>query len=1309
MMMESRDDVPTTTSSSVEEHCDTQEERLGEEHQDQSNAVTKKNDSMTWLNDEVAYLMTAVLKEKKESEKLDKGGTDPKQEMKLQQSWEVLKKDTKKKDTQILELQETVKRMRIQTQDIFARNEELVKENEVLAWNVTMLEDSNQECLRIRREAEEKTAPLEEEINSLSQQVDELTESTKQLEKVKMKLNKELDETQLELKTSQSSNESLTTSTIGQQDHITALCSYISELEAKEDGLTKTNSLLSETIEEARKRSKESASKVEEAKELAELVTDLQASNEKLSQSLKTTDSTNKELKEQVEFLQKEYDACITVKEVESKARTALVAHLQESNEKLTDSLTITQDVNSKLKKEVEDIQKAYDDCIALKEEEGKVNSSLIKDLQDSNKKLTESLLSTDQLLSGRIADLETEKKDLEREKMILQEENDASKRNTEDFVSLLENENRESTARISSIDASNKILDKALKKTRQLLSNCKSENEDLRTLIAEHELRITRQSQKLFDSAAKNAVLQRDNTEFRVEIETARRNHRECVAEKETEAKQYASEILRLNESHEKQVKKLEGHFDMLEANEQVLECEKSKLNAAIEDVRKSHDEYVAEKEEETRQYSYTVTHLQSSIEELEEALKSTNQDLDASKNVNEMKDTLIEEQEARSSDLLRSISSLEKQAESSKACNMKLKNKVEKAIKKNAMLASYLGDEKEKFTTEIKYWKDMNDNLFDALNSTNENLDSARSTNEELTTSNEKLQLKITALSEKISEQELAASETILGLKTTLESLAIENKDLYQKCSDLAAEEKEQKQIISALSDERTKVEGTIQELSNTIERLQNDAKISEKKNRDIDFKLQTQLNKHVTETLDSKNRLRDLEQHLQKAQQELKDSIVAKEKMFADSQRKEREMKFSKEEVTLKLEADIKNLKKANERLQAEYEELASENEEQRKRYALLSELLSDLKESNKHLNKVVEELGYKLQAAEKENDNLNIKLEDQQHQHETDRFEIQKRYIEIEQSLKSVEHEYSESIFTNAKLLAEQQERLEKAESLKNYAISDLTKTVRHLEQENESLTSQLETVKAQYASLEDHIGEAKKMFKVRVEETENRMHVIRKAKNDLQAQLKEAHDHNNRQTRLLLGMEKERQSLVAIHNDQQTSSAPQLLLLSEGILSESSSEEETAVPPTSKSLEDPIQKIASLAFSSMSLTHTTSDDSSLSTSSSCDGALSVSQSEGPSLLVVVESSSSDDSDDEGSSSTTASTSIGNTATTNTSSIGNDSGEWFLEWMGDRKDPDVEAILFLEDDSIDGVPTPRAKGSNNAQKFSLFSFH
>lgn len=226
----------------------------------------------------------------------------------------------------------------------------------------------------------------------------------------------------------------------------------------------------------------------------------------------------------------------------------------------------------------------------------------------------------------------------------------------------------------------------------------------------------------------------------------------------------------------------------------------------------------------EQTKVMGKEVEELTKNNQNVYQSLKNTQQLLDDTRKSNGKLNSKVEKQRAKIVELNEQLGDFESDMQDLEEANSELVRKFDYALKKNASMQVYLEEEKDKFCSEISYWKSMNEQLYESLSTTKEKVDSSQKTIRALELQDTKHQATIAELATQIidNENQHAASkieqeDRIAFLERQAESL----QERYSKVTKSFNEHRDEYDIMVA---EKIESQHTIKKLNAMIDNLNN-----------------------------------------------------------------------------------------------------------------------------------------------------------------------------------------------------------------------------------------------------------------------------------------------------------------------------------------------------------------------------------------------------------------------------------------------------------------------------------------------------
>ena len=719
--------------------------------------------------------------------------------------------------------------------------------------------------------------------------------------------------------------------------------------------------------------------------------------------SNKTLQTSNLELTGRSDNTQKQLDQTLSEKEKLStvnEAHSLKLSALSNRINELETRETSLECSNKELQEANEKIQKLYDDFLARQDEDGKSSVVQISTLQNSNDMLTQSVKDKE----NRIAELEQQEKTLENMNSSLKEDFEDSQKQLDRMIAankaLTETSKKEQvkmatySREVAKLQSKESYLEGVVEELRDELvesrkMHCefKEQKEDeaseltskisiLQELNGNLEETIKVNQQQILELEKTEKCLEASNAQLKKEISDSQVTHNEAVANQKEETKLVSHEMTRLRKVNSELSQSLETSKQRvaeLEPNKKFLEIENQNLKHEIEEARKSNDELVEQKKKDSFVYSHEINRLKDTNEKLKTLAKNTDNLFVESKAVNKKLNAEIDQEKQKSADLSTHICKLESKVESVKRSNKLLKSRLEEAIKKNSDLGVHLGDEKRRFASEISYWKDMNEKLFESLSTAKQNLDTARTSYEKQAASHKQMESEVASLTEKLYEQGSQATEEAFAKQESIESLERTNKKLLDKRNELDMECKEKQTTIAKLSSQLAEKKETIEALENEIKDLNQQVKLEKTKSSDLTKQIQED-ELHFTAALNAgKERCLKLEHSLTTIEGKLKDSTAANTKLIAEGKDRREKIKKLREVVILDLRMDIRKLEAENEMLHDKLDEAKAQ----------FSGLKNRIDESKKKFKAKIKEQEQTIDVGSKKKKALEEQLKEAQH--------------------------------------------------------------------------------------------------------------------------------------------------------------------------------------------------------------------------------------------------------------------------------------------------------------------------------------
>jgi chromosome segregation ATPase len=372
-------------------------------------------------------------------------------------------------------------------------------------------------------------------------------------------------------------------------------------------------------------------------------------------------------------------------------------------------------------------------------------------------------------------------------------------------------------------------------------------------------------------------------------------------------------SEVMKLaGESDERltQVSTLQENISELESTIEALKRGKKDLKRELDKSQQKDVDLNALLFDEQRKYTSEISKWKERHEKLEQSLMAANGKLEDSQNTNLELNANAEEQNAKITDLDEHNSELETKKIDFLMAISRQKSKLEEAKTKNSDLHDRFKEEKQKFISEIRYWKEMNERLYRSINSAREKLEDSKSAKETATAMNEDMQIHITALTEQVFQLETMTSDNVFELEANNKSLERTNKKLIEKLRTVVANG-------DKLSDRVSELENIKETLENTVEELNGKVGEVNKENADLRTQVKYQKENCFTEMARWEERHQKLEQSFQDSQQSLEESRNANEKLATKCQIMKAKVSSLSDRV-LQLETRTKYLQRENENL-------------------------------------------------------------------------------------------------------------------------------------------------------------------------------------------------------------------------------------------------------------------------------------------------------------------------------------------------------------------------------------------------------
>lgn len=438
------------------------------------------------------------------------------------------------------------------------------------------------------------------------------------------------------------------------------LMEYKKQMTEAQSNLQKQLAMAKKEAKDAIEAKAQQADDIRELEEAAEMATlDKEMAEEKYEQAMKELEQTKEKLEEvtlDLEIMKQEIDGKVALGEGGNTVTTYEVKQLQTQNEKLREAIIKLRDLSSEDKNELQKLTKEFQLMRAQNTELHKTKEKLQQEIrsfesqvidlkeqidsalgsQEMIENLTEKNFRLEEDLAREVEDREVLEKLLETNELLLEQ----AKETEQDLLQEIDLHRGKLSEALINIDQAKAVIedrDTTITKFRELVTNLKEENENLKSRTDYHD--VARVQEQEHESS---------NIEFKIRLQEEKAKNLELELKKAEEArlqdqlelKNKLEEIKSLNSNLEELKSKIEAKETEIhslkralkakvdEASEHQIrrELAEKKLSTANKDaddrvvrMQNELDQLKAEMRRKEKEYEETMNHLQSDIEALE------------------------------------------------------------------------------------------------------------------------------------------------------------------------------------------------------------------------------------------------------------------------------------------------------------------------------------------------------------------------------------------------------------------------------------------------------------------------------------------------------------------------------------------------------------------------------------------------------------------------------------------------------------------------------------------------------------------
>uniref|UniRef100_A0A8D2QNT9 Myosin heavy chain 10 n=1 Tax=Zosterops lateralis melanops TaxID=1220523 RepID=A0A8D2QNT9_ZOSLA len=864
------------------------------------------------MEDRIAECSSQLAEEEEKAKNLAK--LKNKQEMMITDLEERLKKEEKtrqelekakrKLDGETTDLQDQIAELQAQIEELKIQ---LAKKEEELQAAVARGDEEavqKNNALKVIRELQAQIAELQEDLESEKA-------SRNKAEKQKRDLSEELEALKTEL-------EDTLDTTAAQQELRTKREQEVAELKKAIEEETKNHEA---QIQEIRQRH---ATALEELSEQLEQAKRFKANLEKNKQGL---ESDNKELACEVKVLQQ-------VKAESEHKRKKLDAQVQELTAKLSEGERLRVELAEKANK----LQNELDNVSSLLEEAEKKGIKFAKDAASLESQLqdTQELLQEETRqklnLSSRIRQLEEEKNNLQEQ----QEEEEEARKNLEKQMLALQAQLAEAKKKVDDDLGTIEGLEETKKKLLKDMESLSQRLEEKALAYDKLEKTKNRLQQELDD-----LMVDLDHQRQIVSnLEKKQKKFDQMLAEEKNISARYAEERDRAEaEAREKETKALSlarALEEALEAKEE-FERQNKQLRADMEDLMSSKDDVgknVHELEKSKRTLEQQVEEMRTQLEELEDELQATE----------DAKLRLEVNMQAMKAQFDRDLQARDEQNEEKKRMLVKQVRELEAELEDERKQRALAVAAKKKLEMDLK---DLEGQIEAANKARDEAIKQLRKLQAQMKDYQRELE-EARASRDEIFAQSKESEKKLKSLEAEILQLQEQGKDERVKKvkSNELNREMRARRTLSALLDEKRRLEARIAQLEEELEEEQSNMELLNERFRKTTLQVDT-LNSELAGERSAAQKSENARQQLERQNKELK----------AKLQELEGSVKSKFKATISTLEAKIAQLE---EQLEQEAKERAAANKLVRRTEKKLKEVFMQVEDERRHADQYKEQM-------------------------------------------------------------------------------------------------------------------------------------------------------------------------------------------------------------------------------------------------------------------------------------------------------------------------------------------------------------
>jgi len=327
-------------------------------------------------------------------------------------------------------------------------------------------------------------------------------------------------------------------------------------------------------------------------------------------------------------------------------------------------------------------------------------------------------------------------------------------------------------------------------------------------TLVKEN----TELQAKLMEESEARSNLSEGMTKQRLTLEQEMAETQKS-ADKEMKALQTVNAILTKTntENKEKLSRESGARLNLLEEMAKQRQAADKKLSEA----RATMDQEASKFQKQEKELGKEIASLNKKVLGLQGSMKQLSETFDETQSTNATLKSLNQ-------DMTSQIQSLQDELASLQQAKASIRGEWSAAAKKNKGFQKYLKTEKERVTSELKYWKDMNETLYESLTSNQKLLEEKHEQIKVLTGFKEDQAAEIQMLSSRLASQQSDHDKGMYTLKRQVESLTRKTERLQASTKELKSERNDFRDKADANAQKVTELEAIMDVLNTTVTEL-------------------------------------------------------------------------------------------------------------------------------------------------------------------------------------------------------------------------------------------------------------------------------------------------------------------------------------------------------------------------------------------------------------------------------------------------------------------------------------------------------